>query len=143
MRLSTKKMREGKYDNKIVWICDYNQPDFHKKPLRKVVPVECIIISNDQLPNKKTINYSESHFVVLKKNKEPSKKVISPVDNTGYRWYPGNELYIYDNETECITKWNELINEHVKKLDQYFQNYIEGLKLDIINLKALKIENNQ
>jgi len=142
MQISTKEMREGKHDNKIVWICDYNQPDFHKKPLRKVTPSKCIIISNEKLPSNKTIHYSTSHFLVLKKNDQPSKKVLSPVDNTGWRGYCGNELYIFDNKKDCTEKWNELINNHVNELDKYFQQCIDGLKQDMSNLKALQIKND-
>ena len=137
MQISTKEMRNGVHDNKIVYICDYNQPDFHKKPLRKISPIQCIIVSNDKLPKRKKIYYSKSHFTPLKKNGEPSKKIISPVDNTGFRWRSGNELYIFDNEKECIEKWNELITYHVNKLEVYFKNYMEGLKKDISNLKSL------
>ena len=38
---------------------------------------------------------------------------IKPYDNTGFRSFTGNPVYIFDNEQECIDKWNSLIDEEI------------------------------
>lgn len=139
MQISTEEMRAGSHDDKIVYICDYHQPDFSKKPLRKVPPIKCIIVSNDKLPKGKNIYYSQSHFISFSKSGKLSKQIISPVDNTGYRSRIGNELYIFETKDECIEKWNQLITEHLKDLNEYVIRYMNGLKYDIKKLSSLKI----
>lgn len=69
MKILTEDMRDGKHNGLIVWITDYNRPDLHKKPLRYVYPTKCLICSNDNLPLKHKIYYSNSHFVKLGKKR--------------------------------------------------------------------------
>lgn len=119
-KISTKEIREGKHTGKKVWICDYRQPDIFEKPLRNVSPVEVLICSNDELPKNKTVYYSKDHFKPLNKNGDVIKsKIISPVDNTGFRAKSGNELYAFDNEKQCIEQWNELLNQVSKQMTKY------------------------
>jgi len=118
MKLETKEIRGGKYLGKHVWICHYNRPDMQKKPLRNLKPVKVLIRSIDELPENKKIYYSKVFFSPLNKKGEPLAKYISPVDNTGYRGYCGNELYVFNNEKECKEHWNTQLNNYFVKLDE-------------------------
>lgn len=118
MQIVTKEVREGMHDDRVVWICHYNQPDLHKKALRNVPPTKAIILPNSKLPSNKRVYYSESHFAPLTKKEEITKKVISPVDNTGYRSLAGNDLFVFDNEDECISCWNEQIDDHLESVNK-------------------------
>tara|TARA_R110000851_G_scaffold104432_1_gene222143 strand:- start:42 stop:461 length:420 start_codon:yes stop_codon:yes gene_type:complete len=118
MRIETKSVRDGKYLGKNVWICHYHRPDMQKKPLRNIPPTKVLIRSIDDLPKGKKVYYSEVFFSPLNKKGEPLAKVISPVDNTGYRGYCGNELYIFNNEKECNEHWNNQLNNYFVKLDE-------------------------
>jgi len=118
MKIETKEVRDGKYLGKKVWVCHYNRPDMQKKPLRNLPPTEVLIRSIDELPKGKKVYYSEVFFSPLNKKGLVLSKVISPVDNTGYRSHCGNELYIFNNETECKKHWNTQLNNYFVKLDE-------------------------
>ena len=118
MQIQTKEVREGLHTGKTVWICHYNRPDMHKKALRNVPPTKCLIKSTDELPNNKTIYYSQAYFTPYNKTGKLSTKIISPVDNTGFRTRCGNELYVFDNEEDCNAEWNTQVNNHAKRIDK-------------------------
>lgn len=117
MRIETKAVREGKHIGETVWICHYNRPDLHKKPLRNIPPTRVRVVCNEELPKSKRVYYSSTHFRPV--NSDGSKitaRVISPVDNTGYRTRAGNELHVFADEKSCKDAWNEQLNEHIKRL---------------------------
>ena len=108
MELVTKEIREGKHLGEIVWITHYSQPDLDKKALRNVPPTKCLIQPEETAGKK--VYYSETYFAPIGKNGEPTKRVISPVDNTGYRSHCGNELFVFTTEAEANEQWNEQVN---------------------------------
>lgn len=105
MKIDAKEIASGSYDGKKVFICDYRVPDLDKKPIRSVEPMEVMVRDNEE--TKKRIYYSKSHFVALKKNGEPSSKVIPLYDNTGFRSYTGEPVKVFDNMAECEAQWND------------------------------------
>lgn len=117
MKIETKAIREGGHIGDVVWVCHYNRPDLNKKPLRNVPPTKVIVTGNCELPKNKTVYYSETHFIALSKNGSRTKKVISPVDNTGFRSIPGNELFVFTDEDECNSEWNRQLEEHRVRVD--------------------------
>lgn len=123
----------------IVWICHYNRPDLNKKPLRNLPPTKVIVMANYNLPEGKRVYYSQNHFRAIGKNGEATKKVISPVDNTGFRSNCGNELHVFDNEADCIKSWNEQIDECCSRLKERELSAVESLKKEreaLLNQKA-------
>ncbi len=122
MRIDAKDVRNGSHLGLTVWVCHYLRPDLDKKPLRNIPPTKCVIVSNDELPKNKTVYYSKSHFVPIGKDGKRKSTVISPVDNTGYRMRPGNELNVFDNEQECIDQWHEELKIVIDSLDDKIAN---------------------
>lgn len=122
MKIVTQAVQDGMHNGKTVWICHYNRPDMDKKALRNLPPTKVLIRNNTELPENKKVYYSLSHFSPLNKNGEPTSKVISPVDNTGYRSRSGNPLHVFDNEEECINSWNAQLNSHCGVLDDLIAN---------------------
>ena len=122
MQIETKKIMEGNCDGQVVWICHYNRPDMQKKALRNVPPTKVIIRSIEELPANKRVYYSESYFSPLSKSGKPLSKIISPVDNTGYRSLCGNTLYVFDDEKECVAMWNTQLANHIATLDNLIAN---------------------
>lgn len=116
MRIETKEVMEGSHVGRSVWICHYDRPDVDKKPLRSVPPTKCIITSNEDLPEGKTVYYSKCHFRPLGKNGEALSRVVSPVDNTGFRTRSGGKLNVFDNEADCIDQWNADIDVVIVRL---------------------------
>lgn len=57
-------------------------------------------------------------------------KVISPVDNTGFRGRSGATLYVFDNEAECITAWNEQLASHELVVDDLIANAAQRWKTE-------------
>ena len=110
MKIETREVRDGLHTGKEVWICHYLRPDLDKKALRNVPPTKVLIRSNEELPKNKIVYYSEDHFAPISKSGKVLNKVISPVDNTGYRGRAGNELHVFTKENECIEAWNEQID---------------------------------
>ena len=125
MQIETKEVRDGKHTGKEVWICHYLQPDLDKKALRNIPPTKVLIKSNSELPKNKAVYYSEDHFSPINKSGKVLSKVISPVDNTGFRGRCGNELYVFTDERECVKEWNDQINNACKRLEQKELNAAE------------------
>jgi len=117
MQIDTKEVREGKHDGDVVWVCHYNRPDMNKKALRNIPPTKVLIRPESELPKNKVVYYSESFFSPLNRQGNPLAKVISPVDNTGYRSNVGNELFVFDNEKDCDFEWARQVQSHVVVLD--------------------------
>lgn len=130
-------VRDGKMNGKEVWICHFNKPDMNKKALRNVPPTKCLVVSNDELPNGKTVYYSESHYRPLTANGLASSKVISPVDNTGFRSYCGNMLYTFDNEDDCIKAWAEMVGEYIARLEDRKSGIVQSIQNEIDEMKKL------
>jgi hypothetical protein len=120
MKIETKEVREGLHNGKVVWICHYLQPDLNKKPLRNLPPTQCIIADNSETT--KRIYYSKSHFQKIGKNGNPTKTVYSPVDNTGYRSLCGNELYVFDDESECRAEWIGQVADVMARVQENIDN---------------------
>ncbi len=137
MKINCTEVRDGKHDGKIVWICDYRRPDLHKKPLRCVKPTRVLIRANDELPSNKKVYYSNSHFSPLKADGTPYAKVISPVDNTGYRSLCGNMLYVFDNKEECVNMWNTLVGTCIQKIQVHIDYSTQLLVDDMANLAEM------
>lgn len=125
----TEKVRKGEMDGKTVWICHYNKPDLNKKPLRNVPPTKCLVVSNDKLPKNKTVYYSKSHYLAIGKNGKTTARVISPVDNTGYRGYCGNMLFTFECESDCVEEWNKQIklvtDRYINKIKTFEKELLE------------------
>ena len=128
MQILNKEIKNGKYNGQIVWICAYNKEVLNKNHYIKIEPIKCIIISNKSIPINKKLHYSKSHFLsVNDKNEFP--KIISIDCDFNFLIYQNDDIYTFDNEKECINKWNELINYHIKELDLYYKNILNDLKL--------------
>ena len=115
MKIDTREVMNGYHNGKVVWITHYNKPDSNKKPLRNIKPTKCLIRCNEEFPPDKVVYYSRSYFAPLNKKDLPLKKVISPVDNTGYRSRSGNPLNVFTDEEEaqrCYDK--EYLSFHPK-----------------------------
>jgi hypothetical protein len=115
MRISTKEVRDGMHNGKVVWICHYNQPDLNKRPLRNVPPTKVLVRDNSEA--NKRIFYSKSHFAKLGKGGKTTSVIISPVDNTGYRSLAGNELFVFDCESECIAEFNKQVDSVIMAVE--------------------------
>jgi len=138
VQIETKEVMTGLKDGRIVWICSYNQPDLNKKPLRNVPPTEVMVVPNDELPENKRIYYSESHFRPVGKDGSPLKKYLSPVDNTGYRSMCGNMIDVFENEDECVKKWNKQldeVNSRIVKRVESARAFWEKTSSDIVKKK--------
>lgn len=118
MKLINQEVRDGVFTGDTVWICHYLRPDVDKKALRNVPPTKVLIRSNSELPKNKKVYYSTVHFSPFGKSGNVQAKVISPVDNTGYRTNIGNELFIFTEESECVDEWNKQVSECCGRLEE-------------------------
>jgi hypothetical protein len=135
MKIETKKIREGSMIGEKVWICDYRRPDLNKKPIRNIAPTLCVICSNSDLPKNKTIYYSKTHFKPISTKGAVLNRVISPVDNTGFRLFHGVELNVFDNEDECKKYFFAQCMEVAERLQNLIDN--NPLKQQFEDLKEL------
>lgn len=138
MNLSVNAIRDGQHLGETVWICHYNQPDLDKKPLRSVPPTKVLIRDIAELPSNKKVYYSVTFFSPFNSNGSVSSKVISPVDNTGFRSRSGNPLHVFDNEADCITQWNSDLDEHIARYDAKIASVQDVLKEEQRQLKQKK-----
>ncbi len=126
VRIETQSIRNGNNIGKIVWICHYHRPDMLKKPLRNIPPTRVYVVSNDELPKHKNVYYSKTHFRPVLKSGEVGSKIISPVDNTGFRSRSGAELYVFSDEEECKKHWNTQLANYFVKLDALIKSAAQG-----------------
>ncbi|MGL4354089.1 MAG: hypothetical protein ACRCVV_14620 [Shewanella sp.] len=133
----TEKVRNGECDGLRVWICDFNKPDLEKKALRNVKPTYVEVVSNDDLPVGKRVYYSKSHYVAVSKNGTLSSKVISPVDNTGYRSNFGNMLFTFTCEDECRNAWSGMISLYIERLEKKKLSIVDLIQGEIDELKSM------
>ena len=126
MKINTQEVQNGQHNDEIVWICHYHRPDLNKKPLRCVPPTRVVVLSNDTLSKNKKVYYSTSHFRPIKEDGKVLSKVISPVDNTGYRSRSGTPLYVFTEEQECIDEWNRQLEEHMDRFDVLIESAAQG-----------------
>ena len=129
MKVDYRKVSTGEMDGENVFVCDirHNGNPFEKF-LRNVEPTAVIVVPEHQI--KKTIYYSNSAFLKLKKDGSPSKTPIVLFDNTGYRSYAGTPLNIYTTMEEAVTKYNEQkskikedMKSHIKHLENIMVNF--------------------
>jgi len=123
-----KAIANGEKNNKFFYVCDirYKDKPFGKL-LRNVKPIKVMVRSNDALPSNKRIYYSESHFVKLKKNGEPSTQVLPLYDNTGYRMVPGTPLQVFNTLAEATEKYREQKEVIVIAMHKFLENYQDQL----------------
>ena len=117
MQIETREIMDGQHVGGEMWICHYHQPDKQKKPLRNIPPTRVVVVDNDELPKGKKVYYSSSHFRPLNKDGKPTSRIISPVDNTGFRTRSGTPLFVFTGEQECKWEWNRQLREHIANLD--------------------------
>lgn len=137
MEIDIKDIQDGAYDGETVWICHYHRPDLDKKPLRNVPPTKVIVCNNDTLPDNKYVYYSRSHFRPVNAKGNMTAKILSPVDNTGYRSRQGTPLHAFDNEQECIDAWNIQIDDHADRLDERIETAADYWKAEKEKLISL------
>ena len=133
----TERVRNGECDGLRVWVCDFNKPDLEKKALRSVQPTFVEVVSNNNLPTGKIVYYSKSHYVAVNKNGKLSSKVISPVDNTGYRSNFGNMLFTFTCEDECRNAWSGMISLHIERLEKKKLSIVDVIQGEIEELKSM------
>lgn len=135
----TKEVTGGGMVGEKVWICHYLRPDLDKKPLRNLPPTECIVFSNDDLPKNKRVYYSSCHYRPAGKDGKAKSKVISPVDNTGFRSRSGNLLFTFNDKQDCIDSWNKQIEEAETRFKEHFEFKRLQLKSEIQKLKDMRV----
>ena len=137
--LKTREVQEGKRNGDTVWVCHYNQPNLDKKPLRNIPPTKCMVVCNSELRKNKRVYYSESHFRPIGKNGKVTAKVISPVDNTGYRSLQGNPLSTFSNREDCECEWNDMLSIVEVKLADELEVAKSRLKSRISSIRDMII----
>lgn len=127
-----KQVTDGQLNGARVWVCQYNQPDLYKKPLRNMPPTEMMVVSNEALPKNKKIYYSASHLSPLNKKGEPLSRVVSIFDNTGFRGRTGDSLHIFTNREACVKQWHAdlkavdtQIEEQIKSATKMWQDRLD------------------
>ncbi len=139
-RLDIKDVTSGQLNGTRVWVCQFNQPDLDKKPLRKVAPTEMLIVSNDELPAGKTIYYSGCHLRPLNKKGEPLSRIVPIFDNTGFRGRTGAPLHMFTSRDDCVQQWHDdleavgsRIEEQVRLATQVWRDRLADHKELYIN----------
>lgn len=118
--IDIKDVMNGKYNGKMIYICDYRFNDVNDKPIRFILPQKVLVVSAKDVD--KRIYYSESCFLALNKKGEPTSKVIPVVDNTGFRSISGTPCRTFETMEECLTSFKEMVRENIKKIDDWKNN---------------------
>lgn len=140
MNINTTEVRDGLHTGKEVWVCHYLRPDVYKNPLRNVPPTKVLIKCNTELPKNKRGYYSKVHFAPISNKGKVLARVISPVDNTGFRSRCGNELHVFTEEAECVEAWNNQIDRACFDLETQELKAAKQWKSQREALEATKVE---
>lgn len=116
-----------------IYICDVRVSEGGNKFIRNIKPTLVIIKPNSELPKGKKVYYSDYHFLEVKRGKV-LKKVIAPFDNTGFRWYAGTSVNVFENYEECVDFYNKQIDEAAQEYDKRIKE-IEEQKQNTLNMK--------
>lgn len=135
MEIDIKDVTNGSMDGQTVYVCDYRQPDHNKKPIRNVPPTKVKILPNSEA--KKTVYYSNSFFKPYGKNGNLTAKEIKPYDNTGFRMYTGEPLYVFDTYKEAVEKWNELLERHIEYWESEQTVIVQRIENKIVDFKNM------
>lgn len=133
MKIDVTEICHGKWNNKEIWICDFRQVSAGTKPIRNIKPQKAQVLSNDLIESKKTIYYSKSHLRPIGASGKVLSKIISPVDNTGYRSKSGVHINAFTTEDECRECFREQVQEvyamHVREIDKLNEKRVELFRL--------------
>lgn len=121
MKLEAKEIREGVHNGKEVWICDYRWKDFNKRPNRNIKPT--LVFIRDCSETYKRVNYSNSYFSEIKKDKVVNSSVIKLFDNTGWRSFAGLALNVFTEQKECEDFYNDQRDLILKDADNYQNDF--------------------
>ena len=138
MRIDTGDIRDGLLIGRIVWVCDFRQPDLNKKAIRHVKPTKVAVRSNNELPKNKRVYYSLTHFSPVNKKGKVTARIISPVDNTGSRSRSGDEINVFDNEADCKQYYKNQCAKIISLYEEAINNSVASLKerqQEVIRLK--------
>ena len=128
--------RYGKnVEGNIAYITDLRVSDGGNKFIRNIPPTKVLIRHNRELNGAKTIYYSDFHFLKMKGDKV-LKQVIAPFDNTGYRYYTGTSVNIFEDYEDCVKKHNE----QVEKAANVYNSRIREIEEQRDKLLQMKIE---
>jgi len=135
--INIQDISDGGYNGKMVYICDYRFNDVNDKPIRFIIPQKVLVVSSKDVD--KRIYYSDSCFLVLNKKDEPTKKIISIFDNTGFRSFPGIPCKVFSTMEECTTEFKKMVQENIKQIEVWKNNqdirYSELVKKNMDLLK--------
>ncbi len=115
--IDIKEILSGKYDGKMVYICDYRFNDVNNKPIRFIFPQKVLVVSAKDVD--KRIYYSSSCFLALNKKGEPTSKIIPVVDNTGFRSISGVPCKTFETFEECVFEFKEMVKENIKQIEKW------------------------
>ena len=129
--------------DKQFWICDYRlNENKDSKPIRSITPKLVKVFLNESLPKGKKVYYSPIHFKEVKNGKTLST-VIAPYDSTGYRYYHGVSVSIFNTERECKDCFEqqciEAIHAYNTKLEQVAKEL--NARMDEIHELRVKYSN--
>lgn len=137
MKIDPIEVSNGVHDGKDVYICHLNIPDLHKKPLRKIPPTKVKVISeNDPINKGKRVTYSNSLFQLYSAKGELTKKTAKIFDNTGYRSFRGNPVYIFDTFDECQDEWSKAVIAHLDRLKEHRESILKSIDSKINEFEA-------
>lgn len=126
------------------WVCDYRKV-VGMKAIRNVPPQEImVLVDKDYIDAGKTpprVYYSEVIFCKLNKKGEPKlSSTISPYDTTGYRYYTGVGVNLFDNEQECIDFYNDQVQVVLDAYDIEIELSVERLRSERNEINQLKVK---
>lgn len=129
---------------KTFWVCDYRKPDFNKKAIRKVRPTLITVLDQKHFEDvgKKYPRVYYSAFALIPIDSKGKLKYSSPVppyDATGYRFYAGVPINVFDNEQECIDFYNKQVDTVVTKYREYISNVVDNMTKEMETIQELKI----
>jgi hypothetical protein len=106
MKIEIPEIRQGKWNNKEIWVCDFPSDD--RLPI--LHPQKAMVLSNKLKPTNKTPEHlSKSHVRRLYPNGKVSPEVISA-------GHPAVPIYAFTTKEECVERFQEFIFQARQRL---------------------------
>ena len=116
MKIDVKDLKMNSY----LWVCDYRLTDAANKPIRALKPTKVFVDKNMNL-------------IKINKNDYLSNTIVKIYDNVVWPC----AVQIFDNEQECIDKYNHMVKIAIVQMEEYLQKYIQNYKERLQKTKDL------
>jgi len=127
-----KKVIDGGYDDKVVWVCSYFYQHYQtSKPTRHIPPTEVTVRNNAKGRWNKPLRQLMKYNLNGQEAKTPVAKLMHRPET-----YIHESFNIFEDKAECLAEYKKISDKAIKGYEDFIKS--ERIKLDKIKVKIAK-----